>query len=71
MAVWMHSYTKEFYFVMSSIQILLIFTLFYTKRLFYINGDKRWCFEDDHLLVGRGLEYIDGFIQYQASTDVV
>jgi hypothetical protein len=66
----MHSYTKGVYFVMNSIKILLMFTLLYTKRLFYMNCDKSCCFEDD-LLVGRRLEYTEGFIQHQASTDVV
>jgi hypothetical protein len=56
---------------MNSIKILLMFTLLYTKRLFYMNGDKSCCFEDDDLLVGRRLDYTEGFIQHQASTDVV
>lgn len=57
--------------MMNSIKILLMFTLLYTKRLFYMNGDKSCCFEDDDLLVGRRLDYTEGFIQHQASTDVV
>jgi len=54
MAVWTHGYTEEFYFVRSSRQILLIFSLLYTKRLSYILRTmiSVVCCGDDHLMAG-------------------